>query len=188
MSNFIRKFGDFSYDIKNIIVNPHYDMTDLSKHYIEVGKFTSISYNCQILLSHGPHYYTTASNYPFSVTEPFLKNSDKSKRIGYKAGNVIIGNDVWIGRNVTILPGVTIGDGAVVAAGSLVNKDIPAYAIYGGNPCQFIKNRFSEDIVSELLSIKWWDFPLAKIQSIVPYLQNEMNKDNLQLLKEKIKE
>lgn len=184
LNNYIKSFGDFSYDIKNIIVNPHYDMTYLPRHYLQVGKFTSISYNCHVLLSHGPHYYNTASNYPFSVIEHFMNNSDSTKRIGYKAGNVIIGNDVWIGRNVTILPGITIGDGAVIAAGSLVDKDIPPYTIYGGNPIKFIKNRFSEDIILELLELKWWNLPIEKLKIVVPYLQLEMNQDNLKLLKE----
>ena len=35
--------------------------------------------------------------------------------------------------------GVTIGEGAVVAAGSVVTKDVPDYAIVGGNPAKVIK-------------------------------------------------
>lgn len=52
-----------------------------------------------------------------------------------------IGNDVWIGANCTILGGVTVGDGAVIGAGSVVTKDIPAYAIAFGNPAKVIKSR-----------------------------------------------
>ena len=54
---------------------------------------------------------------------------------------VIIGNDVWIGGRVTILPGVHIGDGAIVGAGAVVTKDVPAYAIVGGNPAKILKYR-----------------------------------------------
>jgi maltose O-acetyltransferase len=47
----------------------------------------------------------------------------------------------WIGSRVIILKGVTIGQGAVVAAGSVVTKDVPPYAIVGGNPAKFIRMR-----------------------------------------------
>lgn len=50
-------------------------------------------------------------------------------------------DDVWIGGHVVILPGVTVGRGAVVAAGSVVTKDVPAYAIVAGNPARVIRYR-----------------------------------------------
>ena len=55
-----------------------------------------------------------------------------------------IGEDVWIGSNALIMAGVTIWDGAIVAAGSVVTKDIPEYAIFGGNPAKFIRMRFND--------------------------------------------
>ena len=56
----------------------------------------------------------------------------------YRLGDVQIGENVMIGANTTILPGVTIGDHAIVSAGSLVHKDVPAYAFVGGNPMRVI--------------------------------------------------
>ena len=38
-----------------------------------------------------------------------------------------------------ILKGVTIGEGAVIGAGSVVTKNVPAYAVVGGNPAKIIK-------------------------------------------------
>ncbi|WP_010290229.1 acyltransferase [Kurthia massiliensis] len=56
----------------------------------------------------------------------------------YRLGDVVIGDHVMIGANTTILPGVTIGDGAVVSAMTLVNRDVPAGAMVGGNPMRII--------------------------------------------------
>lgn len=59
----------------------------------------------------------------------------------YIVKDVNIGENVWIGADVLIVPGVNIGEGAVIAAGSVVTKDIPKYAICGGNPATIIKYR-----------------------------------------------
>ena len=54
---------------------------------------------------------------------------------------ITIGHDAWIGAAAVILKGVHIGDGAVVAAGSVVTKDVPAFAIVAGVPASVIKYR-----------------------------------------------
>ncbi|MCL1867606.1 MAG: acyltransferase [Paludibacter sp.] len=53
-----------------------------------------------------------------------------------------IGNDVWIGARAIVLPNCSkIGNGAIIGAGSVVTKDIPDYAIVGGNPAKIIRYR-----------------------------------------------
>lgn len=53
-----------------------------------------------------------------------------------------IGNDVWIGNNVLILSKVKrIGNHAIIGAGAVVTKDVPDYAIVGGNPAHIIRFR-----------------------------------------------
>lgn len=53
-----------------------------------------------------------------------------------------IESDVWIGSRVLILPGCSrIGHGAIVGAGSVVTRDVPNYAIVGGNPAKVIRFR-----------------------------------------------
>lgn len=54
---------------------------------------------------------------------------------------VIIKDFVWCGANVTIVPGVTIGEGVVIAAGTVVTKNVPDFAVIGGNPHKIIKYR-----------------------------------------------
>ncbi len=55
-----------------------------------------------------------------------------------------IGDDVWIGMRAMIMPGVTIGSHAIIAGGSIVTKDVPDWAIVGGNPAKVIKYRDSK--------------------------------------------
>ena len=82
---------------------------------------------------------------------------------------ITIGNDVFIGMNVTILDGVTIGDGAIIGAGAVVNKDIPPYAIAVGNPIRIVKYRFEENVVKELLELKWWNLPEENLKLVEQY-------------------
>jgi hypothetical protein len=70
----------------------------------------------------------------------------------------VIGNDVWIGQDVSILRGLTIGDGAVIAASAVVTKDVPPFAIVGGNPARFIRWRFQPDIIEALTELRWWRY------------------------------
>jgi len=52
-----------------------------------------------------------------------------------------IGRNCWIGMGALILAGVQIGDGAVIGAGSVVVRDVEAYAVVVGNPAKTIKHR-----------------------------------------------
>lgn len=54
---------------------------------------------------------------------------------------IVIGDDVWIGLNVIINKKCHIGNGAILAAGANITKDVPDYAIVGGNPARIIRMR-----------------------------------------------
>ncbi len=52
---------------------------------------------------------------------------------------VAIGDDVWIGMRAIVLKGVTIGDGAIVGAGAVLTADVPAGAVFAGNPARRVR-------------------------------------------------
>jgi virginiamycin A acetyltransferase len=133
---------------------------------LNIGKFCSIAQKVTILLG-GEHNVDWVTTYPFNPL--FLQalvygGHPKSK------GNVTIGNDVWIGTDSFILSGVTIGNGAVIAARSTVVKDVPPYAIVGGNPAKLIRYRFVQAVIDELQLIAWWNWPLQEIVDALPML------------------
>ena len=83
-----------------------------------------------------------------------------------------LNHDVWIGYEAILLAGVTIGDGAVIGTRALVTKDVPPYTIVGGTPARVLRKRFSEDTISALLRLKWWDWPIEHIQRYIPEIQS----------------
>lgn len=78
----------------------------------------------------------------------------------------VIGHDVWIGMDVLILEGVTIGTGAVIGAQSLVNKDIPPYAIAVGSPAKVVRYRFDPEVIDGLLASQWWNLPAQRLAQL----------------------
>lgn len=62
----------------------------------------------------------------------------EKKFIGTRYGPIIIKDNCMIGVNSIILPNVTIGPNSIVGAGSVVTKNVPANAVYAGNPARFI--------------------------------------------------
>lgn len=82
-----------------------------------------------VLLLGGGHNYD-------NLNVPMGKQGGKEKTL------LEICDDVWIGARVIILPGCRkIGKGVIIGAGAVVTKDIPDYAVVGGNPAKIIKYR-----------------------------------------------
>jgi virginiamycin A acetyltransferase len=136
---------------------------------LKIGDFCSIAENVTILLG-GNHPIDWVSSFPFGAIFEEFKDRCSEYPEKMSKGNVIIGNDVWIGLNSTILSGITIGDGAIIAANAVVTKNVEPYTIVGGNPAKILKKRFSDEAISKLLLIQWWNWDIDRI------------KDNLDLI------
>jgi len=108
---------------ENVSINEGGIITSIFR--IEIGKNTAIG------------EYVSIRDYNHNYFDTLVP----IKRQGFIGASIIIGENVWIGRGVIILPGVTIGSGAIIAANSVVNKDVPENAIYGGVPAKLIKHR-----------------------------------------------
>ena len=62
-------------------------------------------------------------------------------RQGVRIQGIGIGVDVWIGANAVGTDGVRMGSHAIIAAGAVFTRDVPDYAIVGGNPARLIRDR-----------------------------------------------
>jgi len=75
----------------------------------------------------GPNATFTNDSYP------------RSKEYLEKFSGITVKSNASVGANATLLPGITIGEYAMIGAGSVVTKDVPAYAVVAGNPSRVIR-------------------------------------------------
>lgn len=158
--------GSFSYiSYSSIAINTH------------IGRYCSISSSCQ--------FGAKRQDFSKAVVAPFLDQENCFEFAGFSLDNmhvqsgtpydhrevINVGNDVWIGFKALIQEGVNIGTGAVIGANAVITKDVPPYAVVVGTD-RILRQRFSDEVVSDLLDSHWWDYnlPLMAKQGIVlPY-------------------
>lgn len=164
------KIGKGTYGDLNI-----YKFNNISK--IKIGCYCSIGQNTSFIIDadHPLHHIST---YPYKT---MLLHTEKREAIS--KGDINIGDDVWIGFGSIIMSGVTIGQGAVVAAGSIVTRDVPAYAIVGGIPAKLIKYRFDPDMIKELVKVDYSKLTKEMVNDHIDNLYKELkNKNDLDWL------
>jgi virginiamycin A acetyltransferase len=133
----------------------------ISKEKLAIGKFCQFAHGTTFITSSANHPMGGFSTYPFRVFKP----ETMIDYIDLPSRDTTVGHDVWIGHGATVMPGVTIGSGAIIASGAVVTKDVAPYTIVGGNPAQVIRQRFSDEVIADLLSIAWWDWPIDRIEA-----------------------
>ena len=139
---------------------------------LKIGNYCSIGSGATFILG-SEHGYNGISTFPFKVKILGFSTEAETK------GPIILDDDVWLGENVLVLSGVKIGKGAVVAATSTVVKDVPPYAIVGGNPAKVIKYRFSPEIIEKLLSADLTKLNDKSIREHIELLYCEVSEQNI---------
>ncbi len=107
---------------------------------IKIGEYCNIGNNAFLDGRHGISIGNCVST-GAQVMIYTLQHDIDSPSFDVGGGPVTIDDYVYIGPRALILPNVRIGRGAVVAAGAVVTRDVPPYAIVGGVPARFIRER-----------------------------------------------
>lgn len=108
------------------------DYSGIGENTVIPGRGVRIGNNVMM----GPWCIIYTTNHEYGRTDiPMIMQGMKEPE------PVTVGDDVWIGGRVIILPGVKVGNGCIIGAGAVVTKDVPDYAIVGGNPARVLKYR-----------------------------------------------
>jgi acetyltransferase-like isoleucine patch superfamily enzyme len=122
------------------------------KHII-LGDNIGIGYRCTFLcdieignkvLIASDVAFINSDDHRYDIIGKTIWDSGRGDR--YK---IVIEDDVWIGQGVIILTPARIGRGSIIASGSVVNKDVPRYAIVAGVPAKMVKMRFKPEQIVE---------------------------------------
>jgi acetyltransferase-like isoleucine patch superfamily enzyme len=161
------EIGDHSYGHPSIVI--------LEPWRLIVGRYCSFAQGVVMVASN--HRTDMISTYPFAVLNHAWRSVPRGTSDHVTRGNIVIGSDVWIGSNAFIGSGITVGHGAVIGAMSVVTRDVPPYAVVGGNPARVIRFRFTPETIERLLLLRWWDWSDAKVEAFLPLmLSNEMER------------
>lgn len=159
----VARVGKGSYGTINV-----YSLYVTPQEKLDIGNYVSIAPDVIFFLGMN-HQISTATTFPF-----YSKLIKRSAIDAVSKGPLVVEDEVWIGTGTRIFSGVRIGKGAIVAAGSIVTKDVPPYAVVGGNPAKIIRYRFKEDVITILKPIYFVNF------------SDEWIKQNIELIYKKI--
>ena len=116
--------GDNCIISKNVYIDEHVSIGNGVKIQNNVNVYHGVTIEDDVFL--GPSMTFTNDMYPRAF------NSD------WKITETRVRKGASIGANATIRCGITVGEYAMVGAGSVVTKDVPAYALVVGNPAKRI--------------------------------------------------
>jgi len=117
--------------------------------FVEIQKNAKVGKNCKIsshsficegvviednvFIGHGVTFIN--DTYPRATTEGGALQTEAD----WKVETTVIKKGASIGSGSTILCNVVVGEHAIVGAGSVVTKNVPAYAIVAGNPARTLR-------------------------------------------------
>lgn len=171
-----------SYVNDSVIGSYTYAGINLIMNWTRIGRFCSIGRNVDIGgFDHDYHKLTTMPHFRFAQ---LVNGGGKIPEQVQHNEYCEIGNDVWIAAGAQVLHKVKIGNGAVIGGGAVVTKDVPPYAVVAGVPARIISYRCPENMIEELESIQWWNWPIHVIVDNSKFLMDsDITEDSISKLK-----
>ena len=171
-------YNDFVNDPRDFEKNNVLYRYPINGDKLKVGKFCSIACGAKFLFTSANHTMHSISTYPFPIFfEEWGLDVANITSAWDNKGDIVVGNDVWIGYEAVVLSGVTIGDGAIIGTRAVVTKDVPPYTIVGGIPAKPIRKRFSDEVISRLLELQWWNWSENRFKENIDVIQSGRIKD-----------
>src|ERR1700733_9492729 len=135
-----RQFLDACGDWVNIASDVHLS----TGRNVRIGNRSGLGDGCRVYgglimggqVMVGPHAAFLSENHGYDDLERPIGEQVSTERDPPR-----IEDGAWIGLRATVLPGRVVGRGAIVAACAVVTRDVPPYAIVGGNPARVIGTR-----------------------------------------------
>jgi UDP-2-acetamido-3-amino-2,3-dideoxy-glucuronate N-acetyltransferase len=115
--------GDHCNVGQNVVIGPRAKVGNRCRIQNNVSVYEGVELGDEVFC--GPSMVFTNVNNP----RAFIKRMGESKR-------TTVGRGATIGANATVVCGHELGEYSFVAAGSVVTKDVPAYALVMGNPAR----------------------------------------------------
>lgn len=166
-------YNDFVQDPQDFERNNVLYHYPINGNHLKIGKFCSIACGAKFLFTSANHTMKSLSTYPFPIFfEEWGLDRKEITTAWDNKGDIVIGNDVWIGYEAVVMSGVTVGDGAIIGTRAVVTKDVAPYTIVGGVPARPIRKRFSDEVISKLSELQWWNWPEEKIQKNIGAIQS----------------
>jgi len=166
-------YNDFVHDPRDFEKNNVLYHYPINHDHLVIGKFCSIACGAKFLFTSANHTLRSLSTYPFPLFyEAWDTPASEVTAAWDNRGGIVIGNDVWIGYEAVILSGVHIGDGAIIGTRAVVTKDVEPYTIVGGVPAKPIRKRFSQQVITALEKLAWWDLPPERLRPLLPLIQS----------------
>jgi acetyltransferase-like isoleucine patch superfamily enzyme len=134
---------------------------------VNMGRYCSVADHTSIMGERHPVEHVTTSTFPYRAPRPSFRWAREDLLGGstqmvpprvLTAPVPVLQHDVWTGNHALLQRGITLHTGCVVGAGAVVTKDVPPYAIAGGNPARIIRMRFRDDVIDRLLASRWWEY------------------------------
>ena len=121
---------------ENTLISQDTCIINSKREKVVIKKYTGIAARTTFVTNN----HVSTVSIPFSLLAP--------SHINDKSADIIVEEDCWIGTGAIILAGGHLGRGCIIGAGSVVNKDLPPYAVAVGCPARIIAVKFS---ISQIL-------------------------------------
>lgn len=127
--------------VSNVAIIEHKHMLNIQDN-VFVGHFCFLEASHGIYIGEGcqicSHNVIVTHSSHISIRLYGCEYTKHKDLLGYKKGEIFIGDYSFVGAHCTIMPGAVIGKGSIVKAYSFVKGNFPDFSLISGNPAVIV--------------------------------------------------